>query len=112
MNQRQPIVDARTRPVDPAPPRQGGDESAIPRTSRPARRITDREREVLALVADGYSTAEIAHALWITEDTVRTHIKRMMVRLDARTRAHVVAIAFREGLWVAPSHANGGGDVR
>ena len=86
----------------------------VPRTSpsRPVRRITRREREVLALVADGHSTAEIARALWITEDTVRTHIKRMMVRLDARTRAHVVAIAFREGLWTVPSHANGGGDVR
>jgi DNA-binding CsgD family transcriptional regulator len=76
--------------------------------ARPARRITARERQVLALVADGYSTAEIARALWITEDTVRTHIKRMMVRLDARTRAHLVAIAFREGLWAKPSRGNGG----
>ena len=66
---------------------------------RAAPRITARERDVLELVAEGYSTAEIARALWITEDTVRTHIKRMMVRLDARTRAHAVAIAFREGLW-------------
>ena len=69
---------------------------------RPTRRITARERQVLALVADGYSTGEIAGALWITEDTVRTHIKRMMLRLDARTRAHLVAIAFREGLWATP----------
>ena len=69
---------------------------ANPRT---ARRITARERDVLELVADGYSTAEIARALWITEDTVRTHIKRMLVRLGARTRAHAVAIAFRDGLW-------------
>ena len=70
-------------------------------------RITAREREVLELVAEGYSTAEIARALWITEDTVRTHIKRMMVRLNARTRAQTVAIAFREGLWSAASR-NGG----
>jgi DNA-binding CsgD family transcriptional regulator len=61
-------------------------------------RITSRERDVLELVANGYSTAEIAQALWITEDTVRTHIKRILVRLDARTRAHAVAIAYREGL--------------
>jgi DNA-binding CsgD family transcriptional regulator len=67
--------------------------------ARAAPRITPREREVLELVADGRSTAEIAQALWITEDTVRTHIKRMMVRLGARTRAHAVAVAFREGLW-------------
>jgi DNA-binding CsgD family transcriptional regulator len=62
-------------------------------------RITEREREVLELVAEGYSTAEIGRVLWITEDTVRTHIKRMLARMGARTRAHAVAIAFREGLW-------------
>jgi DNA-binding CsgD family transcriptional regulator len=55
--------------------------------------------DVLELVAAGYSTAEIARTLWITEDTVRTHIKRTLARLEARTRAHAVAIAFREGLW-------------
>jgi DNA-binding CsgD family transcriptional regulator len=69
-------------------------------TNRPgaAHRITSRERDVLELVASGYSTPEIAKALWIAEDTVRTHIKRILVRLDARTRAHAVAIAYREGL--------------
>jgi DNA-binding CsgD family transcriptional regulator len=50
-------------------------------------------------VAEGYSTAEIARALWITEDTVRTHVKRALARLEARTRAHAVAIAFRDRLW-------------
>jgi hypothetical protein len=58
-------------------------------------------------LAEGYSTAEIARALRITEDTVRTHIKRMPVRLNARTRAQAVAIAFREGLWSTASR-NGG----
>jgi DNA-binding CsgD family transcriptional regulator len=61
--------------------------------------ITRRELEVLALIAHGYSTAEIARALWITEDTVKTHVRRLMSRLGARTRAHAVAIAFRNGLW-------------
>jgi DNA-binding CsgD family transcriptional regulator len=79
-----------------------------PQTAPPraAPRITPRERDVLELVADGYSTAEIARALWITEDTVRTHVKRALTRLGARTRAHAVAIAFREGLW-APERRNG-----
>jgi DNA-binding CsgD family transcriptional regulator len=63
------------------------------------RRLTSRELDVLELVAEGYSTAEIARALWITEDTVRTHIKRLLARLEARTRAQAVAIAFRERLW-------------
>ena len=80
----------------------------IPRTASPRAtlRITARERDVLELVADGCSTAEIARALWITEDTVRTHIKRTLARLGARTRAHAVAIAFREGLW-KPESRNG-----
>ena len=55
-------------------------------------------RVIIELIAEGYSTAEIGRALWITEDTVRTHIKRMLARMGARTRAHGVAIAFREGL--------------
>jgi DNA-binding CsgD family transcriptional regulator len=73
--------------------------------------VTPRELEVLELIAEGESTAEIARALWITEDTVRTHVKRMLVRLGARTRAHAVAIAFREGLW-GPNSEKGGGELR
>ena len=65
----------------------------------PEHRLTPRELDVLELVAAGFSTAEIARVLWITEDTVRTHVKRTLARLGARTRAHAVAIAFREGLW-------------
>jgi DNA-binding CsgD family transcriptional regulator len=68
--------------------------------SHPKRRVTPRELEVLALVAEGYSTSEIARALWITEETVRTHVRRLLDRVGARTRAHAVAIAYREGLWV------------
>jgi DNA-binding CsgD family transcriptional regulator len=68
-------------------------------TNTPPRKITPRELEVLALVAEGYSTKEIARALWITEETVRTHVRRLLDRLGARTRAHAVGIAYREGLW-------------
>jgi DNA-binding CsgD family transcriptional regulator len=70
-----------------------------PSSRRPKGHLTRRERQVLALIADGYSTADVARALWITEDTVRTHIRRMKARLEARSRPHLVAIAFREGLW-------------
>jgi DNA-binding CsgD family transcriptional regulator len=69
------------------------------RNSRRSLRITPRELEVLALIADGYSTREIARALWITEETVRTHVRRLLERLGAHTRAHAVSIAYREGLW-------------
>jgi DNA-binding CsgD family transcriptional regulator len=69
------------------------------RPTRARRKVTPRELEVLALIADGYSTREIARALWITEETVRTHVRRLLDRLGARTRAHAVSIAHREGLW-------------
>jgi DNA-binding CsgD family transcriptional regulator len=73
--------------------------STAPIAAKRRPKLTPREREVLALIACGYSTSEIARVLWITEDTVRTHVKRLLARLPARTRAHAVAIAFREGLW-------------
>jgi DNA-binding CsgD family transcriptional regulator len=76
------------------------------RAPRSARKVTPRELEVLALVADGYSTREIAQRLWITDETVRTHVRRLLHRLGARTRAHAVAIAYRDGLWARNGEAN------
>ena len=61
------------------------------------RHVTPRELEVLTLIAEGCSTGEIAERLWITEETVRTHVRRTLERLGARTRAHAVSIAYREG---------------
>ena len=84
--------------------------SSTTTAAKPRPKLTPREREVLALIACGYSTSEVARALWITEDTVRTHVKRLLARLPARTRAHAVAIAFREGLWKRED-AEGGEDV-
>jgi PAS domain S-box-containing protein len=55
--------------------------------------LSDREREVVALVALGLKTPEIAKELYISEHTVRTHVRNAMGRLGARTRAHLVAIA-------------------
>jgi DNA-binding CsgD family transcriptional regulator len=62
-------------------------------------KLTRRELEVLSLVAEGRSTREIAAALWVTEETVKSHVTRVLRRLNARTRAHAVAIAYRDGLW-------------
>jgi DNA-binding CsgD family transcriptional regulator len=61
-------------------------------------KITARELEVLDLVAEGFSTREIAQRLWVTEETVKTHIRRLHDRLGAKTRAQAVAIAFRTGI--------------
>jgi len=60
--------------------------------------LTDREREVLALVGRGLNNAEIAEKLWITKATARTHVSHIMVKLDARDRAQLVVIAYSAGL--------------
>jgi DNA-binding NarL/FixJ family response regulator len=58
--------------------------------------LSRREREILGLLSDGYSTDEVAEKLSLSAHTVRTHVKNAMRKLDASTRAHAVAIALRD----------------
>lgn len=62
--------------------------------------ITKRQREILQLLADGESTTVAARQLGLSEETVKTHIKSTLTRLDARNRSHAVAIGLRESLIV------------
>jgi DNA-binding NarL/FixJ family response regulator len=64
--------------------------------------LTDREREVLVLIANGLNNAEIADVLFVSVATAKTHISRIMTKLDARDRAQLVVIAYETGL-VTPS---------
>lgn len=63
-----------------------------------APRLSERERDVLRLLADGFSTEEIAARLFISGHTVRAHADHAKSRLGARTRTHAVAIALRNRL--------------
>jgi DNA-binding NarL/FixJ family response regulator len=65
--------------------------------------LTEREREVLALVARGLSNAEIATELFISPATAKTHVSRVMTKLGARDRAQLVVTAYEAGLVVPRS---------
>ncbi|MFD4246253.1 response regulator [Streptomyces sp. NPDC058525] len=80
------------------------------RSKRPAAasdldRLTDREREVMALVGMGLSNEEIARRLVVSPLTAKTHVSRTMVKLGARDRAQLVVLAYESGLvrpgWLA-----------
>jgi DNA-binding NarL/FixJ family response regulator len=60
--------------------------------------LTDREREVMGLVAEGLSNEEIAERLVVSPATAKTHVSRAMVKLGARDRAQLVVFAFETGL--------------
>lgn len=58
---------------------------------------TERELEILRLVANGQTNHEIGQRLHIAEETVKTHVQHLLRRLNARNRAHAVAIGWRQG---------------
>jgi DNA-binding NarL/FixJ family response regulator len=76
-------------------------QQARARTAVPPNPLTPRERDLLALMARGQSSAEIAAALVISPATVRTHIGNIMVKLGAHSRLEAVAQALRRG-WLEP----------
>ena len=60
--------------------------------------LTTREREILQLLADGMSNADVATRLFISQETVKSHVRHILAKLEADTRTHAVAIALREAI--------------
>lgn len=100
------LLDLQPAPgaVVPAQRGDGSDEGTggDPRSSAPEQPpgllLTERESQVLRGMADGKSNAEIGRDIFVSEDTVKTHARRLFRKLGARDRAHAVAAGFRAGL--------------
>ena len=60
--------------------------------------LTGREREILQLLADSMSNADVAKKLFISQETVKSHVRHILAKLEADTRTHAVAIALRDSI--------------
>ncbi len=81
--------------------RSNGNGEVIPFTG-PLRELeqepTMREIEVLQLISDGLVNREIGVRLFLSEETVKSHVRHLLAKLQARSRAHAVAVGFRRGI--------------
>jgi DNA-binding NarL/FixJ family response regulator len=81
--------------------RKTGSAEVIPFTG-PLRELeqepTMREVEVLQLISDGLVNREIGQRLFLSEETVKSHVRHLLAKLQARSRAHAVAVGFRRGI--------------
>ena len=82
--------------------RSRGSGEVIPFAPTPTRTYeqepTNREVEVLQLISDGLVNREIGERLFLSEETVKSHVRHLLAKLQARSRAHAVAVGFRRGL--------------
>ncbi|HVU60020.1 MAG TPA: response regulator transcription factor [Mycobacteriales bacterium] len=96
------IVAAGDALISPALTRRLVEEFAArakpPQPTKALDALTEREREVMALVAAGLSNPEIAARLFMSPATARTHVSRIMTKLDARDRTQLVVLAYETGL--------------
>lgn len=89
--------------LDPAVARRLTESLRKPHAEEPVEPLTERERDVLALVAEGRANKEIARQLGIGERTVRTHVSSILAKLGLASRTQAALYAVREGLVADPS---------
>jgi DNA-binding NarL/FixJ family response regulator len=82
--------------------RRGDDSADVIPFQAPLREFeqepTMREVEVLQLISDGLVNREIGQRLFLSEETVKSHVRHLLAKLQARSRAHAVAVGFRRGI--------------
>jgi len=87
---------------DAAAARRVGQSAEIIPFSAPLRELeqepTPREVQVLGLISEGLVNREIGKVLFLSEETVKSHVRHLLAKLQARSRAHAVAIGFRRGI--------------
>jgi DNA-binding NarL/FixJ family response regulator len=80
----------------------GGSQIAAPPAAPLTNRLSVREAEVLQLVAEGLTNDEIAHRLWLSVETIETHLRSILTKLGAANRTHAGALGRARGL-VSPA---------
>jgi DNA-binding NarL/FixJ family response regulator len=90
--------DHRRRRADRRRPERSGGGIAVqpPPASKP--KLSRREIEVLQLIADGLGYRDVGRELFISEETVKSHVRHLLAKLEARSRAHAVIVGLRRGL--------------
>ena len=91
-----------TRRFDQVAARRKGEAAEVIPFNGPLQQLeqepTMREIEVLQLISDGLVNREIGQRLFLSEETVKSHVRHLLAKLQARSRAHAVAVGFRRGL--------------
>jgi DNA-binding NarL/FixJ family response regulator len=73
------------------------------RATQTQKSLSKREREIMDLLAQGLTGEQVAERLFLSPETIKTHIRNAMNKLEANTRVHAIAIALREGFISAPT---------